>query len=157
MQQLILWTEWSKAFSELRDAFSRQTTFFWSAVFCAGIAVRANTRGVSSIVDSLGLKSCAYDSLLRLFHSGAVDLEKLLQCWVGLCFRIFSPVCIDGYMVLFGDGIKVGKEGKKMPAVKLMRQSSQSNSKAEYIMGHICSPSRWRWSIRLALSLPFHC
>jgi hypothetical protein len=39
-------------------------------------------------------------------------------------------------LVIFGDGIKVAKEGKKMPAVKLMHQRSQSNKKAEYIMGH---------------------
>jgi hypothetical protein len=39
-------------------------------------------------------------------------------------------------MVLIADGIKVSKEGKKMPAVKLMHQDSQSNAKAEYIMGH---------------------
>jgi len=39
-------------------------------------------------------------------------------------------------MVLHADGIKIPKEGKKMPAVKCMHQQSQSNSKAEFIMGH---------------------
>lgn len=136
MEHIILWTEWSKAFSELRSAFSRQLTFWWAVIYCAGLAVRTNNRGVSSIVDALGLKANSYESLLRLCHSGAVNLDKLLVCWVALCLRLFRPVCIDGYIVLFGDGIKVGKEGRKMPAVKLMHQSSQSNSKAEYIMGH---------------------
>lgn len=136
MNQLILWREWSQAFFGLRQAFSRQSTFLWAIIYCAGLAVRVNNRGVSSIVDALGLKSCAYDSLLRLCHSTAIDLDKLLACWVRLSFQLFRPICVDGYMVLFGDGIKVGKEGKKMPAVKLMHQSSQSNSKAEYIMGH---------------------
>lgn len=136
MMQLILWKEWSKAFSQLRSAFSHQQTFLWAAVFCAGLSVRTNLRGVSSIVDCLGLNDQAYGSLLRLCQSNAIDLEKLLRCWVKLCLKLFVPVCVDGYLVIFGDGIKVGKEGKKMPAVKLMHQSSQSNSKAEYIMGH---------------------
>ena len=39
-------------------------------------------------------------------------------------------------LVLVGDGIKVAKQGKKMPAVKLLHQESESNTKAEYIMGH---------------------
>lgn len=134
--QLILWKEWSKAFSQLRSAFSHQQTFLWAAIFCVGLSVRSNLRGVSSIVDCLGLKATAYGSLLRLCRSSAVDLEKLLRCWVRFCLKAFEPVCVDGYLVIFGDGIKVGKEGKKMPAVKLMHQSSQSNSKAEYIMGH---------------------
>ena len=37
-------------------------------------------------------------------------------------------------LVLVGDGIKVAKRGKKMPAVKLLHQQSGSN-KPEYIMG----------------------
>jgi hypothetical protein len=39
---------------------------------------------------------------------------------------------------LVGDGIKVSKEGKKMPGVKHLHQSADSNTKAEYIMGHSC-------------------
>ena len=136
MNRLILWDEWSKAFSHLRSAFSHQQTFLWAAIFCAGLSVRTNLRGVSSIVDCLGLNGRAYGSLCRLCASKAIDLDQLVRCWVRLCLKIFVPVCVDGYLVVFGDGIKIPKEGKKMPAVKLMHQSSQSNSKAEYIMGH---------------------
>ena len=132
----ILWMEWSKAFSELRGAFSRGSTFLWAAIVCAGMATRTDLRGLSSIVGILGLKSTAYHSILRICHSDAHDLDRLRELWVKLCFKIFSPICIDGYMVLLGDGIKVAKEAGKMPAVKLMHQESQNNSKAEYIMGH---------------------
>jgi hypothetical protein len=49
--------------------------------------------------------------------------------------RLFpSPLRVNGRLVLVGDGIKVPKRGKKMPGVKLLHQ--QSESKAEYIMGH---------------------
>jgi len=132
----ILWTEWSKEFSALRGAFSRKSTFLWAAILCAGMATRSDLRGISSIVNALGLRSSAYYCLLRVCHSDALDLDKLRGLWVNLCLKIFSPICIEGYMVLLGDGIKIGKEGKKMPAVKLMHQESQNNSKAEFIMGH---------------------
>ena len=39
-------------------------------------------------------------------------------------------------LVCLADGIKAPKEGRKMPAVKLLHQQSASNSKPDYIMGH---------------------
>jgi hypothetical protein len=45
-------------------------------------------------------------------------------------------VRVNGRRVLVGDGIKAPKRGKKMPAVKLLHQQSESSNKAEYIMGH---------------------
>jgi hypothetical protein len=136
MTQVILWKEWSQAFSALRLAFSRQTTFFWAFIACAGMAIREDRAGVSSFVRVFGLKEVAYHGMLRMFHSTAVDLDKLMELWIHLCLKIFTPVCIDGFLVVIGDGVKVGKEGKKMPAVKVLHQESQSNSKAEFIMGH---------------------
>jgi hypothetical protein len=75
--------------------------------------------------------------MLHLFNSRAVNLKILQQLWVNLVFRQFSGIVqINGRGVIIGDGIKIGKEGKKMPGVKLLHQDSESNSKAEYIMGH---------------------
>ena len=47
-----------------------------------------------------------------------------------------EPLRVNGRCVLVGDGIKAPKRGKKMPAVKLLHQQSESNTKPEYIMGH---------------------
>lgn len=148
MSDTILWDEWSKAFSSLRDAFSRQSTFLWAIIYCAGIVVRPDIRGVSSLVCALKLNKRAYGCLRDLCHSSAIKLEPLLECWIALCLLKFKPVCVEGHLVLFGDGINIGKEGKKMPAVKLMHQSSNSNSKAEYIMGHYIQ------SLSLAVNTP---
>jgi len=38
--------------------------------------------------------------------------------------------------VLLGDGIKIPKSGRKMPAVKRPHQASENNTKPEFIMGH---------------------
>jgi hypothetical protein len=53
--------------------------------------------------------------------------------------RIFpTAMRFNGRLVLLGDGIKVPKAGRKMPAVKTLHQESDSNTKPEYIMGHSC-------------------
>jgi hypothetical protein len=43
---------------------------------------------------------------------------------------------IGQHKVLVVDGLKVAKEGRKMPAVKKLHQESNNNSKPEYIWGH---------------------
>jgi hypothetical protein len=68
--------------------------------------------------------------------STAVNLEMLLSLWIFVVFKYFSGIVhINGRCVIAGDGIKIEKEGKKMPGVKLLHQSSESNNKADYIMG----------------------
>jgi hypothetical protein len=73
---------------------------------------------------------------LNFFHSNAVVLSLLLSAWVTLALKVFSPCIEHGYRIFVADGLKVAKEGKKMPAVKCLHQESVNNSKAEYIMGH---------------------
>jgi hypothetical protein len=103
----------------------------------AGFSVRADKLGVSSIVRALGLDSKYYDNLLDNLHSTGVKLDALSATWTKAVLRVFPGlVRINGRLVLVGDGIKVGKQGRKMPGVKLLHQESESNTKAEYIMGH---------------------
>lgn len=45
-------------------------------------------------------------------------------------------VTFKEYILLVGDGIKVVKEAKKMPAVKKLHQESENSGKASYIFGH---------------------
>lgn len=40
------------------------------------------------------------------------------------------------YTLLITDGLRIPKEGKKMPAVKSLHQESENYSKASFIMGH---------------------
>lgn len=48
----------------------------------------------------------------------------------------FRPVEVLGRRLVVADGLKVPKEGQKMPGVKSLHQESENNSKPEYIMGH---------------------
>jgi len=132
-----LWREWWTVIWELRPACSRLRSFLWFAACVAGITIRTDMLGVTSIVRALGLKEMFYDRLLDALHSRAIKLERMTPLWAKIILRVFPGILrVNGRIVLVGDGIKIAKQGKKMPAVKLLHQQSESNTKPEYIMGH---------------------
>ena len=131
-----LWLEWLKCIRALRGACKRSRTFLWLAVVLCAWAARPDLLGVTSFVRGSFLAPACYHALLNFFHSSALDLPLLLKLWVKFALTHFCPVTEDGYVVFVADGLKIAKEGKKMPAVKCLHQESQNNSKAEYIMGH---------------------
>jgi len=109
------------------------------AVCLAGMTTRKDLMGVTSIVRALGLVPACYDRLLDFFHSSALNLGKLTCLGCDLVFRARPGILrVNGRPVLVGDGIKVAKAGRKMPAVKKLHQQSDSNTKPEYIFGHSC-------------------
>src|SRR5215472_15857760 len=132
-----LWALWWNAIWLLRPAFSRLRTFLWFATAVAGFTVRTELLGVTSIVRALALNPRRYNTLVDSFHSSAIKLEQLTALWTQLVLRLFPQMLrVNGRCVLVGDGIKIPKCGRKMPAVKLLHQQSDSNTKPEYIMGH---------------------
>jgi hypothetical protein len=133
---MTLWTELLNILGELRVAFSRNQTFLWFCTVVIGFCTRVDNAGVTSFIRGLQLHERCYGSLLEFFQSRAVDLEKLTATWVKIVLRRFPLVKIKGFGVVLVDGIKVGKEGRKMPGVKSLHQESQSNTKPEFIMGH---------------------
>ena len=132
-----LWNYWWEVIRLLKPAFSRSRTFLWFTVCVVGLSVRTDNLGVTSLVRALGLDGKYYDNLLDSFHSAAVKLDALSATWAKVVLSVFPGlVRVNGRLVLVGDGIKVSKQGRKMPGVKLLHQESESNTKAEYIMGH---------------------
>jgi hypothetical protein len=80
------------------------------ALCLAGMTVRTELLGVTSIVRALGLEPACYDRLLDFFHSPALDLNKLTRAWLALVFRIHPGILrVNGRVVLVGDGLKVAK------------------------------------------------
>jgi hypothetical protein len=135
----MLWIQWWNLTCELRSACARTRTFLWMSLCLAGMTVRRDLLGVTSIVRALGLEPACYDRLLDFFHSAALNLNKLTCAWCALVFRLDPGILrVNGRPVLVGDGIKVAKAGRKMPGVKKLHQQSESNNKAEYIFGHSC-------------------
>jgi hypothetical protein len=113
-----LWNSWWDAIRPLRLAFSRVRTFLWFATAVAGLTVRTELAGVTSIIRALNLQPRLYNKLCDHFHSTAVDLDRLAALWTQALLRLFpGPVRVNGRLVLVGDGIKIGMRGKKMPGV----------------------------------------
>jgi hypothetical protein len=134
---MTLWLHWWDAIWLLRPVFARVRSFLWFVTAVAGLTVRTDLLGVSSIVRVLALKPLLYDRLLDHFHSTAVKADALVALWTRVVLKLFpAALRVNGRLVLVGDGIKAAKRGRKMPAVKLLHQQSDSNSKPEYIMGH---------------------
>jgi len=131
-----LWWVWFTAVQSLKSACSRNRTFLWLCLVLMGFTVRTDNAGVSSFIRALSLSPRCYASLLHLFHSNALSLDKLTQSWYRLVLQKFTPVQYGARHIILADGIKVPKEGRKMPAVKKLHQESGNNSKPSYILGH---------------------
>ena len=131
-----LWISWFDGVLALRQACARKRTFLWMTLALAGFSIRDDLLGVTSFVRACFLEGTKYRRLLHFFHSPALHLQKLTALWVRLALRWFCPVTFGDYTLLIADGLKIPKEGKKMPAVKSLHQESENNSKAPFIMGH---------------------
>ena len=135
---MTLWLEWFRCILDLRPACSRARTFLWMSLALLGLCVRAELGGVTSFVRAVGLVAGTYPKLLHLFHSPGLAVDRLTECWVGLTRRLFTPLRVGERLVLVADGLKIPKEGLKMPAVKKLHQESANNSKPPFIAGHSC-------------------
>ena len=132
-----IWLAWWEAISLLRPAFTHTASFMWFAVIVAGMMVRFEKFGLTSVMRVFKLKGCFYNALLRNVHSNVVQPDDIAALWAKMVMRLFpTPLQVNDRRVLVGDGIKAPKRGKKMPGVKLLHQ--QSENKAEFTMGHSC-------------------
>ena len=74
--------------------------------------------------------------MLSFFRASSWNLHDILQRWVQIVLQRCPLPTIDDRLLLAGDGIKISKEAKKMPAVKRLHQESDNSGKALYIYGH---------------------
>ena len=134
---MTLWLQWWNVIWQLRPACARTKSLLWFAVCVAGLSIRTDLLGLTSIVRALGLEEGCYDRLRQTLHDQGIKLEKMTRIWAQVVLRVFPGIFrVNGRIVLLGDGLKVPKSGRKMPAVKPLHQQSDSNTKPEYIMGH---------------------
>ena len=131
-----LWMVWFEAVACLRPACTRGRTYCWMVLALMGLSIRTELAGVTSFVRVLEISPSLYKRLLHLFHSSALNLDRLTVLWVRWCRHAFPPVMVGGFLVALADGLKIPKEGRKMPAVKKLHQVSDNNSKPPFIFGH---------------------
>jgi hypothetical protein len=135
---MYLWIKWWDIIGQFRNCFSRKQTFLWFSLIMAGLSVRQDLLGITSVIRVLGLNAFYYDRILDFFHSSGTNLTLISQKWTNILLSLGLAYQVNGRLIILGDGIKAAKEGRKMPAVKSLHQESESNSKPEYIMGHSC-------------------
>ena len=122
---MVLWIQWWKIVRQLRPAFARERTFLWFALCLVGLTVRPDLRGVTSLIRAVGLKEVFYDRLLDFFHSKGVAVESLATLWCRLILTVLPALLVpmvNDRPIFIGDGIKLAKTGRKMPAVKKLHQ-----------------------------------
>jgi len=98
---------------------------------------RKDFQGITGAIRDLFISPHLYTALLNFFHANSWNIEGIVSKWVKI---IKESNCImekDGYYILLGDGIKKGKEAKKMPGVKKHHQESENTTKPTYIFGHL--------------------
>ena len=99
--------------------------------------IRQDHLGVTSIIRELDLNPRWYETMLHFFRSSAWNLEGIVRCWIQVAARWSGLFLENGMPVLVGDGVKQGKEARRMPCVKRLHQESETVSKAPYIFGHM--------------------
>ena len=123
----------------LRPAFSRAATFEWFVLLLWGVLLSEQSPAVSSYVNGIGLSEGYYHQALHWFHSSAFSIDQLCYRWGQWLRSSAHSKRLHGQLVYVGDGIKVGKEGRRMPGVKGLHQESADVHKPTWIRGHYFS------------------
>jgi DDE superfamily endonuclease len=125
--------------TKLRPAFSRTASFEWFVLLLWGTMLATQSPAVSSYLNALGLGERYYHQALHWFRTSAFSIDDLCQRWGRWLSEQAYTHRLDGHRVYVGDGIKVAKEGRKMPGVKGLHQESSDVRKPEWIRGHYFS------------------
>lgn len=118
------------------SCFSRGRAFQWFAVCLFGMMVRLDHHGVTAFVRWLKLDPKGYSGLLNFFHASSWNLSLLMRCWQRFIPGQLPLFQFSGAFMMVLDGIKLTKEGLKMPGNKKLHQSSENAGKAPYTFGH---------------------
>jgi hypothetical protein len=76
-----LWLYWWDVISLLQPAFSRWRTFVWFTVCVAGLSVRTDKLGVTSIVRALGLDGKYYAGRICFPRKSTTDHKVAPPFW----------------------------------------------------------------------------
>jgi len=124
---------------DLRPVFRREASFHWFVLLLWGVIVTTQAPAVTSYVNALGLSEGYYHQALHWFESKAFRVDDLCARWGKWLQEHPNRHTLKGQRVYVGDGVKVSKEGRKMPGVKRLHQESEDVSKPEWIRGHYFS------------------
>jgi hypothetical protein len=119
-----------------RGAFSKRAAFSWFVVVFTALVFRSDWLGVTSLIRAAEVHPSHYQSLLHFFRAASWNGERLLCLAIAWMAGHGLMVEKSGRIVLIGDETKTPKEGRRMPNVKTLRQTSETSSKPSYFRGH---------------------
>lgn len=120
----------------MRPAFSREAAFSWFVVVFAGLVLRTDNLGVTSMVRALALSPECYNSLLNFFRSSAWQVGGLTQRWWDWLMEQEVECRANGRLGMRGDHTKTPKDGRRIPAVTTLHQDSETASKPTFFRGY---------------------
>ncbi len=120
-----------------RSCFSRSSTHKWFMVIVISLMIRVDSLGVTSFIRALSLNPTRYETMLHFFRSTAFKTNDLRKKWWKVISGSAPFIRMNGRILLLGDGTKVCKEARFMPAVKKLYQESENSAKPQYIYGHM--------------------
>ena len=132
-----MWNRIEKILQSFKGQFSRLAAFKWFVVIVVGFMVRSDKLGITSVVRALSIDPKNYESMLHFFRADSWSLDGIQACWYETVARHMPLLCHNNKALLVGDGTKQSKEGRYMPGVKRLAQESETQSKPEYIHGHM--------------------
>lgn len=119
-----------------KNAFSREKSFQWFCIVIYGLLFRFDSHGVTSFIRCFNLKEKCYEQILNFFHSSSWCLRDITYYWIKGLMKRVDPYRIEGHLLFVGDATMVTKEGRRMPAVKKLHDSSQNTNRPKYFFGH---------------------
>ena len=115
--------------------FSRSSTWLLFCAIVIGFMGTGEMIGVTSLCRFWLLDEAGYYRLLHFFRSKAYVYGELLNAWQDFVARQNQSVKVAGRAVLIGDHTAAVKDGRRMPGVVSMRESSETQSKPSYFRG----------------------
>lgn len=119
--------------AQYRILFSQERSFhsFCLLIFC--FMGRLHTPCLSGLISEFGLAGCFYHRFLRLIETLSAAPEELEKIHVERTVEQLKP---KAGLFIIVDSTLNPKEGRRMPGVSSLCQTSSSNSKKEFVTGH---------------------
>ena len=111
---------------QFRHIFIHHTSFLWFCTIVIGLAGGCDDiGGITSIARNLQMTERGYWGILRFFSTHANKLSTIQDVWLSLTMRHFDTVVkIAGRTLVTTDSTKTSKQGRKMPAIIGLKDTS---------------------------------
>lgn len=120
-----------------KTEFKKVRAFNWFVIIVVGFILRTDNLGATDVIRALVLPAGCYEPMIHFFRASSWSLYHLRVCWCRTAAAQMPLYRVNGHPILIGDETIQAKEGRRMPGVRKYHQHSQSQSKPEYIWGHM--------------------